>query len=102
MNIETIAAATERDAGEELPGLRDSLAEMHAGLSARTCTPEQLLVKAARERLGLSQPAFADLIDTPVATLRDWEQGRFAPTGAALRLMEIALRHPDVLTERAA
>ena len=102
MNIETIAAAIERDAGEELPGLRDSLAEMHAGLSARTYTPEQLLVKAARERLGLSQPAFADLIDTPVATLRDWEQGRFAPPGATLRLMEIALRHPDVLTERAA
>jgi putative transcriptional regulator len=102
MNIDAIAAAIEQDAGEPLPGLRDSLAEMQAGLIGRTYTPEQLLVKAARERLGLSQSAFAELIDTPVATLRDWEQGRFAPPGAARRLLEIALRHPEVLTERAA
>ena len=97
MNINAIATAIERDAGEPLPGLRDGLAEMQAGLSGRTYTPEQLLVRAARERLGLSQNAFAELIETPVATLRDWEQGRFAPPGAARRLLEIALRHPEVL-----
>lgn len=102
MNIDAITAAIKQDAGEPRPGLRESLAEMQAGLTGRTYTPEQLLVKAARERLGLSQPAFAELIDTPVATLRDWEQGRFAPPGAARRRLEIALRHPEVLTERAA
>ncbi|NBC49253.1 MAG: helix-turn-helix domain-containing protein [Gammaproteobacteria bacterium] len=102
MNIDEIADAIERDAGTEVPGLREGLAEMQAGLAGRTYNAEQLLVKAARERLGLSQQAFADLIETPVATLRDWEQGRYAPPGAARCLLEIALRHPEVVTERAA
>jgi hypothetical protein len=36
MNIEAIAKAIEDDAGFELPELRDSLAEMHIGVSGRT------------------------------------------------------------------
>lgn len=102
MNIDEIAAAIERDAGIELPGLRESLGEMEAGLAGRTYTSEQLLVKAARNKTGLSQQAFADLIKTPVATLRDWEQGRFSPPGAAVCLLEIILKRPEVLTDRAA
>nr|WP_242479699.1 hypothetical protein [Lamprobacter modestohalophilus] len=42
------------------------------------------------------------MIRTPVATIRDWEQGRDIPPGAALRLMEIALTHPDVMRDEAA
>ena len=53
-------------------------------------------------QLGLSQQAFADLIKTPVATLRDWEQGRCPPPGAVLCLLQITLKHPDVLLELAA
>jgi putative transcriptional regulator len=102
VKIDDIAAAIERDAGMELPGLRESLDEMQSGLAGRTYTPEQLLVKAARNNLRLSQQAFADLIKTPVATLRDWEQGRFPPPGAAVCLLEIALKHPEVLSDKAA
>ncbi|MCK7576433.1 MAG: hypothetical protein MZV65_11415 [Chromatiales bacterium] len=65
MNIDQIANAIEQDAGEALPGLRESLAEMRDGLVARTTTPEQMLVRSARQALGLSQPQFADLIQTP-------------------------------------
>jgi putative transcriptional regulator len=79
VSVSKIADAIEQDAGTEVPSLREGLAEMQAGLAGRTYNAEQLLVKAARERLGLSQQAFADLIETPVATLRDWEQGRYAP-----------------------
>ena len=102
MNIHKIAEAIERDAGTGLPGLRESLAEMQAGIAGRVHTPEQLTVRAARDQLGLSQQAFADLIKTPVATLRDWEQGRFTPPGAVLCLLQITLRHPEVLRELAA
>jgi len=102
VNIDDIAAAIERDAGVELPGLRESLGEMQAGLAGRTYTPEQLLVKAARNKTGLSQQAFAELIKTPVATLRDWEQGRFPPPGAAVCLLEIVLKRPELLSDKAA
>jgi putative transcriptional regulator len=102
MNIDKIANAIEADAGEEIPRLHDGLAEMQAGRVGRRTTAEQLLVRSARTKLGLSQQAFADLIRTPVATLRDWEQGRFTPPGAALRLMEIAVAHPEVMSDEAA
>ena len=102
MNIDQIASAIEQDAGEALPGLRESLADMRDGLAARTTTPEQLLVRSARQSLGFSQSQFAELIQTPVATLRDWEQGRFAPPGAALCLLRIVVKHPEVLTDLAA
>jgi putative transcriptional regulator len=83
MNTVVIAKAIEADAGEAIPGLRDSLAEMAADERGRTHTPEQIALREARVTLGLSQPAFARLIDTPVKTVRDWEQGRFPPPGAA-------------------
>ncbi|MDR3497126.1 MAG: helix-turn-helix domain-containing protein [Ancalomicrobiaceae bacterium] len=40
-----------------------------------------------RKRLGMSQPAFADALMIPVATLRNWEQGRTVPDPAARSLM---------------
>ena len=65
-------------------------------------TPEQALVCAVRVSLGLSQVDFAARIGTPVATLRDWEQGRFAPPGAALCLMRLLIAHPELLEDLAA
>ena len=62
--------------GEELPDIRQALAEVQAGNAGRVTTPEQILVRQARQRSGLTQAAFAQRIATPVATLRDWEQGR--------------------------
>jgi putative transcriptional regulator len=52
-----------------------------------------------RTRLGLSQPAFADLLGISVATLRNWEQGRRHPTGAAEILLRIAAKHPAIVRE---
>ena len=71
MDIERIAQAIEDDAGQPVDGLRESLTEMKDGKFAREYTPEQLLLQSAHKALNLSQPKFAELIDTPVATLRD-------------------------------
>ncbi len=101
MDIEKIAKAIEADAGESIEGLRESLDEMRRGEFAGETTPEQSLLRAARKSLGLSQARFAELIDTPVATLRDWEQGRFKPPGSALVLCRIALKHPEALLSAA-
>lgn len=101
-DIERVAQAIEADAGEPLPDLRQALAEASAGVAGRVTTPEQLLVRAARMRTGLSQQGFAERIDTPVATLRDWEQGRFTPPGGVLCLMRLIERHPELGDELAA
>ena len=101
MNIDKIAKAIEADAGEPLPDLLQALddARTRAG---RVTTPEQILVRKAREASGLTQAAFAERISTPVATLRDWEQGRFAPPGGVLCLLRLIARHPDLTQELAA
>lgn len=98
MDIEKIAKAIELDAGMELPCVRQALAEAKAG-AGRVTTHEQLLVRSARAKTGLSQQAFAERIATPVATLRDWEQGRFAPPGGVICLLRLIERHPDLTEE---
>ncbi len=50
-----------------------------------------------RQRLKLSQPEFAALLNVPTVTAISWEKGRRKPSGAALRLLQIAKRHPEVL-----
>ncbi|MBS4020158.1 MAG: type II toxin-antitoxin system MqsA family antitoxin [Dechloromonas sp.] len=101
MDIERVASAIEADAGEALPDLRQALKEAQAGIG-RVTTPAQMLVRQAREKSGLTQAAFAELIATPVATLRDWEQGRFVPPGGVLCLLRLIERHPELTRELAA
>ncbi len=62
---------------------------------AKPMTPAH--VKAIRRRLNVSQPVFAALMNIPTVTAASWERGRRQPTGAALRLLDIARRHPEVL-----
>lgn len=50
-----------------------------------------------REKTGLSQARFAELLGISVRTLQDWEQGRRAPSGAARTLLLIADRYPEIL-----
>ncbi len=100
LDIEKAARAIELDAGVPLPDLRQALEEAKAGIG-RVTTPEQILVRQARSRAGLSQQAFAERISTPVATLRDWEQGRFTPPGGVLCLLRLISMHPELTQELA-
>jgi putative transcriptional regulator len=58
--------------------------------------------RAIRSRLGLTQEAFAAALCISVKTLRNWEQGRREPSGPAMRLLQIADKHPEILLEAAA
>ncbi|MDA8168425.1 MAG: helix-turn-helix domain-containing protein [Nitrospiraceae bacterium] len=60
---------------------------------------DRMLVAEARAKTGLSQDKFAALLGISARTLRDWEQGRRTPSGAAKTLLQIAAKHPDVLQE---
>jgi putative transcriptional regulator len=104
IDVEKVARAIEADLGEDLPDIRTALAEVKAGSTAgcRVTTPAQILVRQARSKSGLTQAAFAKRIATPVATLRDWEQGRFAPSGAVTCLLRLIAKHPELTGELAA
>lgn len=54
-------------------------------------------VQRIRETLQLSQPVFAALLNVPTVTATSWEKGRRKPSGAALRLLQIARTHPEWL-----
>ena len=59
-------------------------------------------VTNVRARLGLSQSKFAALLGISSATLKNWEQGRREPTGAAKVLLKIAKEHPKIVLKAAA
>lgn len=101
-DIETVARAIEADAGEALPDIRTALAEVKSGNVGRVTTPEQILLRQARAKAGLTQLEFAKRIDTPAATLRDWEQGRFAPPGGVVCLLRLIIKHPELSQELSA
>lgn len=48
-----------------------------------------------RAQLGMSQTEFAAALTIPVATLRNWEQGRVSPDPAARALLRIVARDPN-------
>ncbi len=52
-----------------------------------------------RKKLGVSQAVFARVLGVARDTEISWEQGRRKPSGPALRLLEIAERHPEYLVE---
>lgn len=50
-----------------------------------------------RHELNVSQPVFAALLNVSPATARSWEQGKRKPSGAALRLLDLARQKPKIL-----
>jgi putative transcriptional regulator len=66
--------------------------------------PEQLAtmrrvsrVKVLRQRLGMTQAAFAEAFHLPVNTLRDWEQHRSRPDAPARALLLAIERDPEAM-----
>ena len=59
--------------------------------------------RRVRRRLGLTQVELARRIDVPHETIRNWEQGKRCPTGAARALLRVLDKAPEqamrVLTE---
>ena len=87
-------ARRNRDVGAEiLQGLR----EIKRGEYGRVINVPD--IARIREKTGLSQVRFAQLLGVSVRTLQDWEQGRRAPSGAARTLLMVAARNPRALLE---
>jgi putative transcriptional regulator len=56
-------------------------------------------VRSIRSHYGLSQAKFAGMLGISVSTLRNWEQGRRRPEGAARVLLRVAAKYPDAILE---
>jgi len=85
---------------EILEGLRDIKRFKAGEISLRTTRlAEPPSPQLIRDRLALSQEAFARLLGVSVRTLQDWEQGRRRPRGPALALLRIADQYPAVFLE---
>lgn len=84
-----------------IEGLEEALAysrgDKDAGRARTVRVPDHIDVKAVREKLNMSQPAFAIKFGIPLATLRNWEQGRRRPEAMARVLLRIIDDNPDIV-----
>lgn len=88
---------SDRDIGQEiLEGIREIKAFKEGKISLRTRElKDPGPSKKIREKLKLSQFAFACLMGVSVRTIQDWEQGRRKPKGPAKSLLRIAEQNPE-------
>ena len=89
-------------------GLNDALAHAEGKITLKSTVlpapapamkPKE--IRAVRQRLNLSQAVFGRLLNVPPVTVLKWEHGERKPSGAALRLLEIAKRSPEALISAA-
>jgi putative transcriptional regulator len=52
-------------------------------------------VRQVRARCGLTQAAFAERIEVPIETVRNWEQGKRHPRGPARALLKLIDNAPE-------
>lgn len=83
-------------------GLNEAIA--HAKSKGKTTgitlyQPQAVDVSGLRQRLSLTQEQFAARFGFLVATLRHWERGDRAPSGASLVLLNVIDRNPGAVLE---
>jgi len=72
-------------------------AEGRAATEYAAHTPVAINVGELRQRLNMSQEAFAASFGLPKRTIQDWEQGRRYPEGAARVLLKVIAHEPDAV-----
>lgn len=98
-----------------IKGAREALAHKRGRLSGARVTQAKVTIRKVdvvpppqygerdvqrvRERLGLSQTVFADLLGASTSTVRAWERGAREPSDMARRLLELAEREPAIFDE---
>ena len=81
-------------------GLRDAIAIARGEADPSTYRvriPVEINTHAIREKLKLTQKQFSERYHIPLATLRDWEQGRRVPDAPARALIAAIREEPDVV-----
>ena len=60
-------------------------------------TPEEINVRAIREKTGMSQQRFCAAFGISLGTLRHWEQGLRSPRGTARVLLKVVQQNPKAV-----
>jgi len=60
-------------------------------------SPEEINVKAIREKTGMSQQRFCAAFGISLGTLRHWEQGLRSPRGTARVLLKVVQKNPKAV-----
>jgi putative transcriptional regulator len=80
---------------EILDGLNDALAHAQGETSGVVeHRPDNINVKAIREKTGMSQQHFCATFGISLDTLRHWEKGSRSPRGAARVLLKMVAMNP--------
>ena len=79
-----VAATTEED-----------IAKQEAADEAESMQNAAKFARRVRRRLGLSQAEFSQRINVSLDTIRNWEQGKRCPTGAAKALLKVLDKAPE-------
>ncbi|MBC7793424.1 MAG: helix-turn-helix domain-containing protein [Clostridia bacterium] len=83
-----------------MAGLEDAMAYAKGDAStAKLHAPalKDVDVRKLRERLGVSQSEFAAVFNLPIATIKNWEQGRRHPEGPAKALLMVIDHSPEAV-----
>jgi putative transcriptional regulator len=90
--------------GQIMAGLEDSVAHSQGKLSLATTELPAPPPKAGpgqvaelRRQLRMSQTIFAATLNVSTKTVQSWEQGIREPSDAALRMLQVIGRDPDVI-----
>lgn len=70
-----------------------------AGLRVHGRSIESSEVAAVRLKVGLTQAEFANLLGASIGTVRKWESGERAPSGAAARLLHLLAVKPKIVSQ---
>lgn len=73
----------------------DDIAKQAAADEAEAMQDAAKFARRVRKRLGLSQAEFSERIDVSLDTIRNWEQGKRSPTGAAKALLKVLDKAPE-------
>ena len=90
-------ARVRQDQGRARGRDRDRARRGRSDATYRVHVPAEVDVKAIRQKLGMSQAAFAASFGFALDAVQNWEQGRRRPEGAARAFLKVIDREPDAV-----
>ena len=100
MKIADLPPGTDTSLGDELiASLTEGIAILRGDVAPAKLhpAPAAVDVRAVRKKLGMTQANFARRFGFGLATVRDWEQGRYQPDQAVRSYLLVIEREPEVV-----
>jgi DNA-binding transcriptional regulator YiaG len=95
---ETRLAVCQITEGANIPAVAADLVTMNVHTYRRR-QPDPGIIVEVRARHGLSQREFAEVLGIEIDTLQNWEQGRNKPDAAALNLVMVFDKAPELIEQ---